>query len=88
MKINSNGYIAKIYQNHQRADQVNTKNQAVKTDNIQLSESARKISELIKETKELPEVREEKIALIKAKVQDGTYHISAQQLAAKMLSAD
>lgn len=84
MKINNNGYVARIYQNYQKADQVSKKSQ-VKSDNIQLSESAREISKLIKETKNLPEIREEKIARIKAEIQNGTYHVTAQQLAAKML---
>ncbi len=96
MRINSNvpGHIAKIYQSYQsqQTEAAPTgKNQEAKgleSDSVKLSESARKISELIKETKDLPEVREEKIARIQAEIKNNTYHVSAQQLAAKMLASD
>ncbi len=96
MKINSNvpGNIAKIYQSYQatqtQADQTGKKSEAkaVDSDSVQLSEQAKKITELIKETKDLPEIREEKIARIKAEVANNTYQISTQQLAAKMLSSE
>jgi len=96
MKINSNmpGNIAKLYQSNKpdqtQAEQIGRKSEAkaVQSDSVQLSEQAQKINELIKEAKDLPEIREEKIARIKAEVANNTYHVSAQQLAAKMLASE
>lgn len=96
MKINSNmpGNIAKLYQSYQtnqtQTEQTGKKSGAsvVESDSVQLSPQAVKISDLIKETKDLPEVREEKIARIKGEIANNTYSVSAQQLAAKMLSSE
>jgi negative regulator of flagellin synthesis FlgM len=93
MRIDSNfpGNVGKIYQTIQtQAEQAEKKPAAVKNveqDSLQLSEQAQKIHDLIKETKELPEVREEKIAKIKEAIANNTYHVTAKQLAAKMLSS-
>lgn len=93
MKINSNplSNIGKIYQAYQtQSANLNKKagDGAIEKDNLQISEQARKIHELIKEAKDLPELREEKIARIKAEIANHTYNVTPQQLAAKMLSAD
>lgn len=96
MKISNDIFnnIAKLYKsyptNQTPADQTekNSAANAAKSDSVQLSEQARKISELIKEAKDLPEIREEKIARIKEEIANNTYKVSAQQLAAKMLSSE
>lgn len=92
MRINSNypGNVGKIYQSIQtQAEQTDKKTTVknVEQDSLQLSEQAKKIHELIKETKDLPEIREEKIAKIKEAIANNTYSVSAQQLATKILSS-
>lgn len=92
MRINSNvpGNVGKIYQTIQNQAEQTEKKPAIKNieqDSLQLSEQAKKIHELIKETKDLPEIREEKIAKIKEALANNTYTVSAQQLATKMLSS-
>jgi negative regulator of flagellin synthesis FlgM len=91
MKINNNSSmnVGKLYQTYQNQAEKTEKKQEVSSidqDNLQLSEQAKKIHELIKEAKDLPDIREEKIARIKEEIANNTYHVSAQQLAAKMLS--
>lgn len=91
MRIDSNypGNVGKIYQTIQTQAEQTGKKPAVKNiepDSLQLSEQAKKIHELIKETKDLPDIREEKIAKIKESIANKTYSVSPQQLAAKMLT--
>lgn len=95
MKINGNapGNITKLYQSNQTQIETSKKKDGVNAievegDSVKLSDQAVKINELMQKTNELPEVREEKIARIKAELNNNTYHVSAQQLAAKMLSAE
>ncbi len=92
MKISNNSSVnvGKLYQTYQNQTEKTDKKNEVNSgeqDKLQLSEQAMKIHELIQETKDLPEIREEKIARIKEEIANNTYHISAQQLAAKMLSS-
>jgi len=93
MKITSNpsNNIAKLYQTYQSQPEKTEKktgSDAIEQDNLQLSEQAKKIHELITESKDLPDIREEKIAQIKGEIANNTYSVTAQQLAAKMLSTE
>lgn len=93
MKITSNpsNNIAKLYQTYQNQSEKTVKKAGsdfVEQDNLQLSEQAKKIHELITETKDLPDVRAEKITRIKGEIANKTYSVSAQQLAAKMLASE
>jgi len=93
VKINNNpsNNIAKLYQTQQiRTDnkEIKSGSDPVESDNLQLSEQARQIHELIKETRDLPEVREEKIARIREQISNNTYNISPSQVAAKMLAGE
>ena len=93
MKITSNpsNNIAKLYQTQQaqfEKSEKKTGSGSVEQDSLHLSDQAKRIHELITTTKELPDVREEKIARIKDEIANKTYSVTAEQLAAKMLSAD
>jgi len=84
------GNVSKIYQ----ANQVKAEGAGKKSplninvpDSVELTDQARQIHELVKDTKALPDVREERIAQIKAEIDSGTYNVTAEQLAAKMLAA-
>lgn len=85
------GNIAKIYQTHQnKADGTVKKNplDPGKFDSVELTDQAQRIHTLVKETNGLPELREEKIARIKSEIVNGTYNVTPEQVAAKMLAAD
>lgn len=93
MKITSNpsNNIAKLYQTQQSQFEKTGKNAgsgSIEHDSLQLSDQAKKIHELITTTKDLPDIREEKIAQIKDQLANKTYSVTAEQLAAKMLSTD
>jgi negative regulator of flagellin synthesis FlgM len=93
MKITSNpsNNIAKLYQTNQSQSEKTDKKaglDSIEQDHLHLSEQAKKIHELITETKDLPDIRAEKIARIKGEIANKTYSVSAQQLAAKMLASE
>jgi len=52
---------------------------------VDLSTMARDIQQAKVEVSELPEVREEKVQEIKAQVENGTYNVSGEQIANKMV---
>lgn len=89
MKINGNipNNIGNLYKNQQKAaPQKKTSEMSVQKDKLEISSEAKQIQELVQKTKDLPEIREEKIQAIKDKIKNNTYHVSPEQLAAKMLS--
>ena len=92
MRINSNapGNIGKLYQTNQtQAGQTEVKPaKAAAHDSVQLSEQAQAIYKMIKETKDLPDIRQEKVAQIKDAITNNTYNVTPQQLAAKMLLSE
>lgn len=84
------GNITKIYQTNQvKADGAARRNplDLNMNDSVELTDQAQRIHALVKETNALPELREEKIARIKAEIDNGTYNVSPEQVAAKMLAA-
>jgi negative regulator of flagellin synthesis FlgM len=55
------------------------------SDTLEISERARDLLRAQKAVNEAPEVREEKVADIKRRVEDGTYSVSPDLLARKLL---
>lgn len=85
------GNIARIYQTNQvKADGAAKKSSPDlnRPDSVELTDQAQQIHALVKETNALPELRQEKIARIKAEISSGTYNVSPEQVAAKMLATD
>ena len=58
---------------------------AAKADSVTLSDSARQLAAARQAVQDAPDVREQKVAEIKQQVSDGTYQVSPQVLARKML---
>ncbi len=54
-------------------------------DQVELSEQARQIAALTSASKELPEVRADKVKAIQKSLADGTYKVDARQLAQRIL---
>ncbi len=88
MKINSNipKNLSKIYQKQQN-EVINNKKEKkiVEQDRIELSSQAEKIKKMVEMTKDLPEIRKEKVEEIKAQIAENKYDVSAKDLAEKML---
>ncbi|MDD6208109.1 MAG: flagellar biosynthesis anti-sigma factor FlgM [Clostridiales bacterium] len=56
-------------------------------DQFEISQFGRELNVAKEAVKNAPDVREEKIADIKARMQNGTYQVSTQQIADKLVDA-
>lgn len=59
--------------------------QVMEEDKVVLSQEAKKILEAKKLMDSIPDIREEKVAKIKAQIENGTYQVEEKKLAAKMI---
>jgi negative regulator of flagellin synthesis FlgM len=59
--------------------------QAPTTDSVSLSDSAKSLANAQQAVQNAPDVRDQKVADIKQRVQDGTYDVPSRVLARKML---
>jgi len=85
MKINNlqAGKIHKLYQNQKK--NALEKNTEKKTDKMDISIKAQEIKEIKASLKELPDVRQEKIAEIKTAIKNDEYQVNPRLLAEKIL---
>ena len=60
-------------------------NTAAKTDTVVISDAAKRIQEARAQLDEIPDVRENKVAELRDKIQNGTYEINAEKTAEKLL---
>jgi negative regulator of flagellin synthesis FlgM len=74
--VNIEAYVNQV----QDKDKVQTK-----TDTVVLSDTAKRIQEAKKQLDAIPDIREDKVALLKEQVENGTYEIDAEKIADKML---
>ncbi len=58
----------------------------VRTDDITLSSRAQEVMKARRALSNMPPVREEKIAEIKGRIEDGTYDVPAEEVAEKVIS--
>ncbi|KPU44659.1 anti-sigma-28 factor FlgM [Oxobacter pfennigii] len=88
MKITSNNRIEalKAY-NSNKIKSGMEKSAGKRSDSIEISLAGHEIAKYISAAREIPDVRLEKVNEIKAKIQKGTYNVSAEDLALKMLNA-
>lgn len=63
----------------------NTDNKKVQNDKMQISDKAKDIIQSKKELQKRPEVRTEKVAALKEKINNGTYKVDSEKIAAKIL---
>ena len=58
---------------------------AVKADTVGISDAAKRIQEARRQLDDIPDVREDKVSQIRNQIQNGTYEINADKIAAKMI---
>lgn len=61
--------------------------QSVAADAVVLSGKGKEASVITKALKDLPEVREDKVSELKAKIASGSYDVSGKKIAEKMVSS-
>ena len=58
---------------------------AVKADTVVISDAAKRIQEARSQLDDIPDVREDKVSQLRNQIQNGTYEINADKIAAKMI---
>ena len=79
-------YVSQVQQNAQAAETEGEKGRTnAGADSVELSQSARDLKEAQKALQDLPDIREDKVAALKQQIENGTYDIRADKIAANML---
>jgi negative regulator of flagellin synthesis FlgM len=59
--------------------------QGLKTDTVFISDTAKRIQEAQSQLQSIPDVRADKVAELKGRIENGSYEIKADQIADKMI---
>jgi negative regulator of flagellin synthesis FlgM len=57
----------------------------LKTDSVFISDNAKRVQEAQSQLQSIPDVRADKVAELRNQIENGTYEIKADQIAAKMI---
>lgn len=68
------------------AEQQQQQASTVESDNVTISQKSKDVSEMTLTLKSMPEVRADKIAELKERIANGTYNVSAKDVAAKIVN--
>lgn len=60
-------------------------NASAKTDSVDISDAAKRVSAAREELDRIPDVREGKVAELKSQIENGTYKVDSEKIAEKML---
>ncbi|MEC9490263.1 MAG: flagellar biosynthesis anti-sigma factor FlgM [Halanaerobiales bacterium] len=87
MKIDNNNLnIAEIAGQYKKMQQnQNKENKKVQNDKMQISDKAKDIIQSKKELQKRPEVRTEKVAALKERIENGSYKVDSKKIAVKIL---
>ncbi|MFZ0241861.1 MAG: flagellar biosynthesis anti-sigma factor FlgM [Desulfobacterales bacterium] len=82
-----NPYINQVQQNSQTIETENEKSRppATGTDSVDLSRNARGLREAQQALHDLPDIRQEKVDALKRQVENGTYDVQPDKIAARMM---
>ncbi len=58
----------------------------IESDAVTISERGKDVSEMTRTLKDMPDVRADKVAELKERIANGTYNISAKDIAAKIVN--
>jgi negative regulator of flagellin synthesis FlgM len=84
--LNIRNYVSNVKDNKKIDDLAKQDSpQGTKEDKVVLSPKAKEVQEATKMIKELPDIREEKVAKLKEQVDQGTYRIDGKKIAFKIL---
>ena len=78
--------ISDVYQNQLKKNRINQQTNINKEDEINISSKAREIKEIHHKLDTIDEIREEKVKNIKNALQNGSYNISPEEVAQKLLN--
>ena len=85
MRIEAYNQVAQVYGTNKTTRTQATKSTANVSDNVQISQMGKDFQVAKKAVADAPDIREDKVAEIKAKMDAGTYQVSADDFASKLL---
>lgn len=74
-----------LYNNQGKVSKTKEAGKAGKTDQLNISSSAREFQVAMEEVKKQPEIREQKVAELRQQIEAGTYKVDAKKIADKMM---
>ncbi|MBO8167952.1 MAG: flagellar biosynthesis anti-sigma factor FlgM [Thermoanaerobacteraceae bacterium] len=77
--------LSAIYQNQQQVKRNQVAARKADADRVEISRTAKELQRLVEKAKNLPDVRAEKVAELKKRIENGTYQVPVEKLADKML---
>lgn len=83
MRIDAYNQITQVYQTTKKP-QVNKSNSVYGSDKVEISQFGKEYQIAKQAVAAAPDVREDKVAEMKAKINSGTYNVSADELASKL----
>ena len=84
MRIEAYNQVHQLYQ-AKKVNQMREKSSEAQTDQLQFSDFGKEIRAAQAALAEAPDVREDRTAPVKAKIQNGTYHVDAASFAQKLM---
>ncbi|MCI5502392.1 MAG: flagellar biosynthesis anti-sigma factor FlgM [Lachnospiraceae bacterium] len=85
MRIDALNQVSRVYEAN-KTKKVSKNSETDKRDQFEISQSAKDYQTVKKALSQTPDIREDKVAEIKSAMNSGTYNVSAQEIADKMVS--
>lgn len=85
MRIEAYNQVAQIYQGSKTANKQKSSGAAAGRDNVTISQAGYDYQIVKKAVADTPDVREDKVAQLKAKIESGSYKVDAGDFASKLL---
>lgn len=87
MRIDAYNAVNQVYQTTAQMKKVDAEKRVQKDDKLEISQTGKDINIAKQAIKECPDVREDKIEAIKKQMAEGTYFVSTEDLADKILNS-
>jgi flagellar biosynthesis anti-sigma factor FlgM len=84
--VQIDAYVNQVHdKNKIESSEEKSKKTAAKADTVVISDAAKRVQEVRTQLDAVPEVDEGKVAQLRKEIEEGTYHRSADEIAAKMI---
>ena len=85
MRIDAYNAVNQVYQTTKQTQKINTEKKIAKDDKFEISQTGKDLAAAKKALSETSDIREERVAAIKKQMEEGTYKVSAEDVAEKIL---
>ena len=87
MRIDAYNAVNQIYQTATQTQKINKEKKIAKDDKFEISQTGKDLAVAKKAISDVPDIREEKVETIKKQMKEGTYRVSTEDVAEKILSS-